>query len=223
MQVLLNQPPLLAAAKVAMPLTATLPQLPPQTRVVRYDSEAEARPLLSLFERIAKEQNWKPGKQLRAYPDSAVYFGLEVDGVLAGGLQLVRGNSHEGLPCLTVWPELDLQGRSDVADIALLALHPKIRGRQELFWLLCIEMWRYCRDHGVDSLYVEVTPLNLKLYRRLGWPLQIAGPLRKHWGEPCYPCSMTTSAIAQEITTRSLHSLRYRQILQLMHREVEPQ
>jgi len=223
MQVLLNQPSLSSAANPAMPISAALPQLPSQTRVVRFDSEAEARPLLSLFEHIAREQNWKPGKQLRAYPDSAVYFGLEVDDVLAGGLQLVHGNAHEGLPCLTVWPELDLQGRSDVADIALLALDPKIRGRQELFWLLCIEMWRYCRVHGIDSLWVEVTPTNLKLYHRLGWPLQVAGPLRKHWGEPCYPAAMTTSAIGQEIATRSLHSLRYRQILQLMHREVEPQ
>lgn len=223
MQVLLNQPPLSSAANVAIPLTAALTQMSSQTRVIRFDSEAEARPLLSLFERIAKEQNWKPGKQLRAYPDSAVYFGLELNGLLAGGLQLVRGNAHEGLPCLTVWPELDLQGHNDVADIALLALDPKIRGRQELFWLLCIEMWRYCRAHDIDSLYVEVTPANLKLYRRLGWPLQVVGSLRKHWGEECYPGTMTTSAIGREIATRSLHSLRYRQILQLMHREMEPQ
>jgi len=215
MQVLLNQPPLPPTANVVIPVSAALPQLPSQTRIVRFDSGVEARPLLSLFERIAKEQNWKPGKQLRAYPKSAIYFGLEVDGVLAGGLQLVCGNAHEGLPCLTVWPELDLQGRNDVADIALLALDPTIRGRQELFWLLCIEMWRYCRDNGIHTLYVEVTPLNLRLYRRLGWPLQVAGPLRKHWSEPCYPCTMTITAAQQEVVDRSAKSPFFQRILQL--------
>jgi|ThiBiot_300_plan_2_1041538.scaffolds.fasta_scaffold64628_1 hypothetical protein len=196
----------------------TLLEQEPETRIIRYDNQHEAEPLLTLFENIAQEQNWKPSNQLRAYPTSSISFGLEVDGNLAGGLQLVRNTEVEGMPCTSVWPELNLQGCNNMADIALLAIKPNLRGQSGLFWLLCVEMWRYCRVNHVDSLWVEVTPTKLRLYRRLGWPLQIAGPLRKHWDEPCYPCSMTLDAAEQEVTSKAVKSTFYQQILQLSHR-----
>jgi len=204
--------------KEVIPLQTVLEQAP-EACVVRFDTLEEAEPLLGLFESIIQEQGWKPGTQLRAYPTSAVYFGLELNGSIVGGLQLVTGNADEGLPCLSVWPELALQGRSDVVDIALLAIDPKQRGQQNLFWLLCIEMWRYCRDRQINFLWVEVTPQKLHLYRRLGWPLEIAGPLRKHWGEECYPCVMTTEAVNNQMALKSAKSPSYQQVFQLMHRQ----
>lgn len=193
----------------------SLLEQPLETRVVCYESQSETETLLLFFESIAQEQDWKPSNQLRAYPLSSVSFGLEVNDLLVGGLQLIRGNETEGLPCLTIWPELALQNRMDVADIALLAIDPVQRGKQDLFWLLCVEMWRYCRDNHINRLWVEVTPAKLRLYRRLGWPLQIAGPLRKHWGEECYPCYMTLDAAKQEVATKASKSGYYRHILEL--------
>jgi len=195
----------------------TLYEQTPGVRIVRYDNQREAEPLLKLFENIAQEQNWKPSNQLRAYPTSSISFGLEVDGSLSGGLQLVRNNKSEGMPCLTVWPELYPLGYN-TADIALLAIKPELRGQSRLFWLLCVEMWRYCRENQIDSLWVEVTPDKLRLYRRLGWPLQIAGPLRKHWDEPCYPCCMTLDAAKNEVASKAVKSTFYRQIIQFSHR-----
>jgi hypothetical protein len=200
-----------------IPLQTLLEQAP-EARVVRFDAPEEAEPLLGLFESIIQEQGWKPGTQLRSYPQSAVYFGLELNGSIVGGLQLITGNVTEGLPCLTVWPELDLQGRTNVADIALLAMSPNQRGSREVFGLLCTEMWRYCRENHIDSLWAEVTPAKLQLYHRLGWPLQVAGALRCHWGEPCYPCVMTTDSIGQEIADRAAKSPLYQRIFQLMNR-----
>lgn len=174
--------------------------------------------IASLFERIAAEQNWCPGNQLRAYAKNSVYFGLLDGETLAGGLQLVIGNEDEGLPCLTVWPELGLQGRTDVADIALLALDKPYRGRQDLFWLLCVEMWRYCRESGIKTLWVEVTPTKLRLYRRLGWPLEIAGELRKHWDEDCYPCFMSTEGVRLAIEAKAATTPKYRKLLEQAYR-----
>lgn len=174
--------------------------------------------ITSLFERIAAEQSWRPGNQLRAYPKNSVYFALLEGETLAGSLQLVVGNADEGLPCLTVWPELGLQSRNDVADIALLALDKPYRGREDLFWLLCVEMWRYCWDTGIRTLWVEVTPAKLRLYRRLGWPLEIAGQLRKHWDEDCYPCCMSTEGVRLAIEVKAEASPKYRKLLERAYR-----
>lgn len=189
-------------------------------RVASLEAAGEAEPLIALFESIAHEQGWKSQTQLRAYPDSSIYLGLYVNDELAGGLQLVRGGTKEGLPCLTVWPELDLEHRSDVADIALLALSSEHRGHKQLFWLLCIEMWRVCRERGIGELWAEVTPSKLALYRRLGWPLQIAGELRPHWGEECYPCRMTIEEAAARMQEKAQSSASYQALLQQAYRNV---
>lgn len=174
----------------------------------------EIEELLLLFERIAREQGWQPGEQLRAYSSHSVYFALKVEGQVCGGLHLVLGGNGTALPCLSVWPELELGGRADVADIALLALEPSFRGMQALFWPLCVEMWRCCRSRGITQLRAEVTPANLRRYRRLGWPLRAAGPLRLHWNELCYPCCMSVQDVADAIAAKARTSTHYRHILE---------
>jgi len=188
--------------------------------VVQATTAPEVEELIRLFEKIAEEQHWQPGDQLRAYPESSIHFGLMAGTSFIGGLQLVLGgNSKEGMPCLTVWPELDLRYQTDVADIALLALDEKHRGQNELFWPLCIEMWRYCERAGITRLMVEATREKQVLYRRFGWPLKAAGEVRLHWGEPCQPCWMTTAEINTEMATKSSRgSLKYATIFSLMHR-----
>lgn len=174
----------------------------------------EIEELLLLFERVVREQNWQPGEQLRAYGSHSVHFALTTGSQVCGGLHLVLGGNGTALPCLSVWPELELGGRADVADIALLALEPSCRGMQVLFWPLCVEMWRCCRSRGIVQLWAEVTPANLRRYRRLGWPLSAAGPLRLHWNEPCYPCCMSVQDVADAIAAKARTSTRYRHILE---------
>ncbi|GAB1543648.1 hypothetical protein NUACC21_63240 [Scytonema sp. NUACC21] len=183
----------------------------------QYDRE-EVERVISLFEEIAIEQSWQPDNQLRAYPTSSVYFALYISGELAGALQLVVGNSEEGLPCLTVWPELNLYNRTDVADVALMAFGQKYRGSRKLFWLVCIEMWRFCVNHNIVELWVEASPRIIEIEKRLGWPLQIAGPLRHHWEEASYPCRMSVATIAEIALARAQKSQQYEKITQQIYR-----
>ena len=197
----------------------------PPPSVARLAAPQEVTELVRLFDQVAKEQGWRPGDQLQAYGDHSRYFGLRVGEEYVGGLQLVLGNRAGKLPCRSVWPELPLAGREDIADIALLALKGEWRGRGggslSLFWLLCIEMWRYCASAGIRELWAEVTPTNLRVYRRLGWPLTVAGPLRPHWGEDCYPCRMGVQELAESMAQKAQRSETYRSIHVLMHRERE--
>lgn len=178
----------------------------------------DLEPLLLFFEQIAQEQDWRPGDQLRAYQDRSVYFALHRDGRLIGGLQLVPGRVGEKLPCQSVWPELELAGRDDIANIALLALDKPVRGKNRLFWLLCVEMWRYCRAKGITTLWMEVTPANLRCYHRLGWPLHVAGPLRSHWGENCFPCCMNVREVEEAVVQKARLSSAYQAIVQQAYR-----
>ena len=189
---------------------------------VRQCGADEATQLVELLERIAAELAWQPGEQLRDYQAQAVHFAAYVEGVLAGGMQLVPAPLCQTLPCELVWPDVRLPRRAETAHISILALKKEYRGTAELLWPLCVAMWRYCAAHRIADISLEVTPKTFRLYRRLGWPLEIVGDLRPHWGEECcYLCRMGTADVAGAMLLRTLRSAAYRDIVGMMSRPGE--
>ena len=182
-------------------------------QVVRLIEPEEIETLVSLFETIAQAEGWEPGDALRLWQDRSVYFALEVNGQIIGGLQLVLPDAAGSLPCQSVWPEAKIALPGRCAHIAILALDEAVRGQSLLFWRLAVEMWRHCVGSGVATLYIEVTPRVFPLYRRLGWPLKIEGELRRHWGEDCYLCSLGIPEVAEAILRRAENSVYYQQII----------
>jgi ribosomal protein S18 acetylase RimI-like enzyme len=192
----------------------------------------DAEPLLCLFEELARAEGWQPGGELRAYVPRSVYFALYVqtDGgeELAGGLQLVRpdaAHSEVVLPCQKVWPEQHVSGdveREKIAHVAMLALRPAYRGAVgegdiPLFWDLGVALWRFCTEEGIQTLWLEVTPRTLSCYRRLGWPLVVRGPLRKHWGEDCFLTTLDVEEVGESVKSKAAFSPAYQRILARAH------
>ncbi len=176
----------------------------------------EAHQLVGLLERIAAELSWQPGQQLRAYAPDAVHFAAYVDHTLAGGMQLVPATGCATLPYELVWPHVRLPRRAETAHISILAIRREYRGTAELLWPLCIAMWRYCAVHHIADISLEVTPNLYRLYRRLGWPLEIVGDLRLHWGEDCFLCRMSAVEVAGAMVVRAVQSSGYQAIVAMM-------
>lgn len=168
--------------------------------------------LLRFFERVAAQEGWQPGEALNRWRAGAVYFALEVDEQLAGGLQLVLPDAAGVLPYDAVWPEIATP-TNQCAHVTILALADGFRGQGTLFWTLVVEMWRYCVAQGITTLFIEVTPRVLPLYQRLGWPLHVCGELRTHWGEDCYLCAFGIPSVAEVLLSRSARSRLYRQVV----------
>ena len=182
-------------------------------RVVRLTEAEEIDALIRLFENIAAAESWQPDGALRLWQNRSVYFALQLHGQIVGGLQLVLPDFVGMLPCQTVWPEVLLEPSSRCAHVAILALDESARGLPLLFWRLSVEMWRYSVGEGISSLFIEVTPRILPIYRRLGWPLKVAGERRRHWGEDCYLCTLSVPEVAEALLRRAEHSPYYREII----------
>jgi hypothetical protein len=167
--------------------------------------------VVAMFEEVASEMAWKPGDQLTAYPTSSSYSVIEVEGRVAGALQLVRGGTSERLPVLKVWPELeaDLAGRSDVADAALCAVRKEFRGQRHLYWALYAGAWRHCVRSRIREVWMELSPRKVSAYRSLGWPFTIEGPLRMQWEELCYPCRYSVRESGAAMIALARHSGTY--------------
>ncbi len=199
----------------------------PGAGAVRQCGADEAGRLVELLERIAAELAWQPGEQLRDYQAQAVHFAAYVGGALAGGMQLVPATlcqtlPCDKLPCELVWPDVRLPRRAETAHISVLALKREYRGTAELLWPLCVAMWRYCAAQGIADISLEVTPDLYRLYLRLGWPLEIVGELRPHWGEDrCYLCRMGTADVAGAMLLRAPRSAEYRHIVAMMSKPWE--
>ncbi|RYZ92133.1 MAG: hypothetical protein EOP06_05175 [Proteobacteria bacterium] len=176
---------------------------------------------IEMFEQIAAEENWQPGGELLAHVRRSVYFCLEARDAsseleLVGALQLALASSVGTIPSQRVWHDVDFTARHRrIAHVTVLALRKEWRGRQDafmLFWLLAVEMWRYCVEQGIEELWLEATPRILKLYQRLGFPLTVRGDLREHWGEPCFLASMTIREVAGALAEKAVRSKAYREI-----------
>lgn len=181
----------------------------------------ETDALIGLLEEIAAELSWQPGEQLRDYASQAVHFAAYIDGALAGGLQLVPASACAVLPCERVWPDARLPRREQTAHISVPAVWREYRGGAGLLWPLCVAMWRYCAERGVLDISLETTPKVYALYRRLGWPLEVVGDLRPHWGEDCLLCKMGVAEVAGAMVIRAPRSPAYREIVGMMSRAQE--
>ena len=169
--------------------------------------------LLTLFERVASEQGWQPGNQMRYHTDNSIFFAAYVNGKLAGGLQLVIPDDTGLLPSHAVWPDVDLTVSKKGGHVAVLALLPEYRGSHDLFWKICVEMWRYCVTTGMEPLTLEVTPSMLNLYRKIGFPLKVVGDLREHWGEPCYLTRLDILDVAGTLLIKAVKSTTYKRLV----------
>jgi hypothetical protein len=181
--------------------------------VLRLEEPEAVEALTRLFERVAAEEGWMPGGALRHWLDRSVYFGLQVRGELIGGLQFVLPDPDGGIPCHGIWPEVQSCATRRCAHVAILALDAPWRGHGDLFWRLVIEMWRHCVGAGIVELFLEVTPRVLPIYRRLGWPLEVRGELRRHWGEDCYLCSLGVPEVAASLLRRAEGSPYYGEVI----------
>ena len=186
---------------------------------IRICNGLESAQLVAVLEGIADELAWQSGNQLRSYESTSIHFAAYVDGVLAGGLQLVPSALNQTLPCELVWPEVRLPSRDGTAHISIMAVRREYRGSVGLMWPLCVAMWRYCAAHRITDITLEVTPKTYLLYKRLGWPLEIVGELRPHWGDDlCYLCRMEAVEVAGAMLLKAPRSATYRDIVGLMSR-----
>lgn len=187
--------------------------------VRRCQNLMESDAVICLFEKIAAEESWQPGDQLRAHVARSVYFGVWDQARLVGGLQLIVPDDAGEVPTHQVWPELPtLDVTSSVLHAAVLAVLPEYRGKDggAAFWQLGSALWRYCVENQLKTIWLEATPKMLRCYRLLGWPLIVNGELRMHWGEPCFACSLSVREIAGSLAERALSSRTYREIISYM-------
>lgn len=191
----------------------------PVTSVVHLTKPEEAEKLIGILVVIADEQEWQPGDQLRVYKSVAQHLAVIAGKRVVGGVQLVHNASSVKLPFQRVWPKVSIAGEA-TAHITILALQKEYRGHSNLFGLLCVELWRFCVSEGIQQIVIEATPSTLRLYRRLGWPLEIIGGLRIHWGEECFLCRMGVQDVAKALCNKGGGSASYRLMVEQAYRDL---
>lgn len=146
--------------------------------VAQLTQPGEVGMLLTVLEAIAAELCWQPGRQLRDNRGAALHLAVLMNGKIVGGLQAVPGSVSDPLPCRHVWPDVPIADEAHTLHVTMLALQEEHRAHSCLFWPLCVELWRWCRQQGIQSILLEATPPTLRVYQRLGWPLSVIGDLR---------------------------------------------
>lgn len=192
-------------------------QISQDAQVMALTEPPEIQTLIHVLEDIARQLGWQPGHQLHTCLPNAQHLAVLVRGEIAGGLQFMATSHAGGFAFRHVWPEAEVSDPASTIHITIMALREEYRGRFGLFWPLCVELWRYCGAQGIRFIVLEATPPTLRLYRRLGWPLEIMGELRMHWGEECYLCRMDVQDVAEALAAKAEKSNTYRILVEQAH------
>lgn len=187
--------------------------------IANLTEEVERAELQALFQSVVAEQGWRPNCDDLGGPAAlSVCLGAFSEGRLAGGMEIRIPDQNRRLPLLSSWPDLATRSYGGPAELVLLALSPRYRAAPGLLWALCAEMWRYCVKNGITDLFVAVTDRNRRIYCRLGWQLEIIGPEREHWEEPCYPCRIGMQTAAEEVVARARRSPQFAGVVDQAYR-----
>ncbi len=173
----------------------------------------EVAELLALFENVAADEGWQPGTALRSYLGAAHHLAAHEAGTLVGGVQVVLPDGDGALPYETLWPEISVLRPCHTAHITVLAFREPYRGHPALFWSVCAELWRYLVGENMEAVLLEATPAMQRRYCRIGFPLEIVGELRPHWGEDCYLCRMDLRTVAGAMLMQAGKSPIYRTLV----------
>ena len=192
-------------------------QIGPEAQVAELTDTDEIKGLTQVLEDVARRLGWQPGCQLRGCQPVTRHLAVLVQGEVIGGLQLVTPLDAGRFAFRSVWPDAVVSD-AITAHVPILALREEYRGRFGLFWPLCVELWRCCCAQGVQTIVLEATPATLKLYQRLGWPLEVVGELRPHWGEDCCLCRMNVQAVAVDLSVKARKSQTYRLLTEQAYR-----
>jgi N-acyl-L-homoserine lactone synthetase len=165
----------------------------------------EVSGLVATLERIGVGEGWTPGTAISDYARDAFHLAAAKHGQIVGGAQIVFGSQSIRLSFADIWPEA-VPTAPALAHVSVLALDRAHRGPDSPFLPMCGELWRLCQTEGMCEIWHEVTPSTLRLYRRMGWPLEIVGQERMHWGEPCYLARMGVSEVARSIRAKAVRS-----------------
>jgi len=177
-------------------------------------SPAESASILDLFEQVAADEGWQPQGALRLHAQNARHLAAYDGNTLLGGVQVVLPSPDQAPPYLTVWPDIALAKSSHTAHITVLAFQAPYRGRPALLWSVCSELWRFLVAENIEAVLLEATPVMYRRYCKLGFPLEIIGELRPHWGEACHLCRLDVRAVAGAMLMQAGKSPIYRSLIE---------
>ena len=129
----------------------------PGVEVVRLIEMEERAEVVRLFEDVAQAEGWRPEGALRMWTHRSVYFGVQVEGQVVGGLQLVLPDTRGTLPCQELWPEVPLAVGAPLPSPCRTGGRPTIAGPGAA--PLMSRCWRWMKPTAAAASSSGISPL----------------------------------------------------------------
>jgi N-acyl-L-homoserine lactone synthetase len=176
---------------------------PLRYEVARADAEREA--IYRLRHRVVMERGWaRPedlpdGIERDGWDDGAVHVGGWNGDELVACARLVFPSPDRRLPVEAVF-DLTLEGVERVVhvDRLIVARGVSEHGHRALMGLVAF-CWLETHARGRDVWTGIDSRLTIRLYRAIGFEVEVIGPGRRYWNEERFPVRFDTAAAAEAI------------------------
>lgn len=171
------------------------------------ESQVDLEAVYHLRYRVVVERGWARPESFPNSLERDPYDDIAVQIVAWDGADIVAANrlvlptAGYQLPTEEVFG-LKIKLSNQVADVSRTCRAPAYKDvRRRVFWGLLCQTWIEVRNRGFTDICGIFTAAVIRLYRSLGFHVEILGDPRKHWGEDRYPVLIRP--------TESLDSFRY--------------
>jgi N-acyl-L-homoserine lactone synthetase len=159
-------------------------------------SPAELEMGFRLRYRVAAERGWVsvedfPRRVERDFfDDDAVHIAGWDDGDMVATMRLVFRSRARRIPVEELF-DLDIAPGKEVVEWGRISVAPERRSPDHrIFWGLLARGWLEGRARGVSVVTGIASKGMIARYRKAGFPVQVLGEPRLHWGEKRHPIVM---------------------------------
>lgn len=170
-------------------------------------SQVDLEAVYRLRYRVVVERGWARPESFPNSLERDIYDEIAVQIVAWDGDDIVAANrlvlptAGYQLPTEEVFG-LKIETPSRVADVSRTCRAPAYKdAKGRVFWGLLCQTWIELRNRGCTDICGIFTAAVIRMYRGLGFHVEILGGPRKHWGEERYPVLIRP--------TESVDSFRY--------------
>ena len=177
-------------------------------RFVEVATPRRRRDLFELRYRVSLEQGWASpaefpdGLERDGYDDDAIQLGGFDGARLIAGARLVLPREGRPLPTESAF-ELEVAPRLRVVDLGRLVVERSYRGGSlPLLTGVLACAWQAIRRRDLSRFCGADTPAMIRLYRGLGFTVDVLAPARTYWREQRHPVTFDLASSAEALMKR---------------------
>lgn len=169
-------------------------------KVLALSCKSDISNAVNLCEKICLDCNFLCGLFFRNYREKSLWWGIYLDHIMIGVMQITPPSSPLPIYQQGAWPEiLDDEDISTSCEFSFIGIDKRYRGEKRLFAKAFTKFYWYARKNNLTHTYAILNRLSARLYRETGQRFTKCGEDRMYWNDLSFPAKLSFNQLEEDL------------------------